>query len=394
MPKKIADEKISILVDKVADFSFTGEKLKFCLSHALFSSFDVDTGTRLLLKTIAQNIDFESIAKVKDIGAGAGIIGICLKKKHPHIDVTFTDRDMLALDFTKLNAGLNDIAGCRFSGELGIKSTDLKYDFIVSNVPAKIGDKGLEDLLKKMLSSHSRGGLCAIVVIKPLEAKIKEILAAACAVIKFKEAGKTHTVFHFSAPENPVGTPASAAALSPYIRGDAVHNNFGFSYRLKTVYNLPDFDTLGYQSGLLAGLLVDEKLCGACLFWNPMQGHVPVIMHKKFSGKITKYILAGRDLLQLEITRDNLMQNGVQDEKILTRHVSLISEVAEEVQNYIIIPDVIPMTNGYDITLKDLPPANVFVSDKSANIFRLLENQKTHRIKKKIKKNGFTAVGL
>jgi hypothetical protein len=113
-----------------------------------------------------------------------------------------------------------------------------------------------------------------------------------------------------------------------------------------------------------------------------------------FSAKITKYILAGRDLLQLKIARDNLMQNGVPAGKISVEHVSLISEITEPVQNYIIIPDAIPKVNSYDITLKDLQPANVFVADKSTNIFRLLENQKTYRTGKRIKKNGFTGIHL
>lgn len=388
------ENKISIFIDKTVDFIFMREKLKFHLSHALFSSFDIDTGTRLLLKTIARHINFKPIAKIKDIGAGAGIIGICLKKKFPHIDVTFTDRDMLALDFTELNCELNGIGDCRFSGELGIKSTDAKYDFIVSNIPAKIGGKGLEDLLKKMILPSGPGRICAIVVIKPLEKQTREILAASGARITFEETGKAHLVLHFKPPENTDMINIVTDELAPYIRDDKAHNNFGFSYRLKTAFNLSDFDTVGYQSELLLNLLENEKLGGACLFWNPLQGHVPVLLHKMFPGKITKYILAGRDLLQLEISRDNLMRNGVPGEKISTRHVSLISEVAGPIQNYIIIPDVIPKVKSYDITLKDLCLANIFVSDTSTHIFRLLEGQKTYKIKKKIKKNGFTGVCL
>jgi ribosomal protein L11 methylase PrmA len=391
---KIADEKISFLINKIVEFAFSGEKLKFYLSHALFSSFNIDVGTRLLLKTIAQKINFDSVVNAKDIGAGAGIIGISLKKRYPHLAITFTDRDMLALSFTKINCEFNGIKDYHLSGELDIETFDARYDFIVSNIPAKIGDKGLENLIKKILFSLDSDGICAVVVIKPLEEKIREMLSKNHALIGFEEEGNAHWVFHFKPCEDRERIIIPANVLEPYLRGNITQRAFGFSYKLKTVYNLPDFDTLGYQSELLLKLLENERLSGVCLFWNPLQGHIPVIVYKMFSIKISKYILAGRDMLQLKIARDNLESNGVPRENISISHVSLISEVTESVNNYLIIPDIIPMVNSYDLTLKGLQTTNIFISDKSTNIFRLLENQQTYQTRKKIKKNGFTAVCL
>jgi precorrin-6B methylase 2 len=394
LPKNIANEKISLLINKIIDFTFFGEKLQFYLSHALFSSFDVDTGTRLLLKTIAQNIDLNAAAKIKDVGAGVGIIGICLKKRFPHLEVTFTDRDMLALRFTKINGELNNIKDYQVSGELGIESIEPKYDIIVSNIPAKIGDKGLEDLIQKMLLSLNSDGICAVVVIKPLEKKIREALTANHALIKFEEESKAHWVCHFKPSGNQEKKDNLADELEPYVRNIIVQKNFGFSYKIKTVYNLPDFDTLGYQSELLLKLLENEDIGGTCLFWNPLQGHIPVIAYKMFPEKISRYILAGRDLLQLKIARNNLEFNGVSGKNISINHVSFISEVTEPVQNHIIIPDIIPMVDNYDIMLKDLETTNIFISDKSTNIFRLLGNQKTYQTKNKTNKNGFTGIYL
>ena len=391
---KITEEKLSFLINKVVDFAFFGEKFKFYLSHALFSSFDVDEGTKLLLKTIAQKINLDKTVYVKDIGAGVGIIGICLKKRFPQLAVTFTDRDMLALDFTKINCKFNDIKEYQLSGELGIETITSKYDFIVSNIPAKIGDKGIEDLIKGILLSLNLNGICAIVVIKPLEKIIRKILSENNAIVAFEEEGQAHWVFHFTSSENRDTTEKLPDVLEPYIRDTVMQKNFGFLYKLKTVYNLPDFNTLGYQSELLLELLESEKPGGTCLFWNPLQGHIPVIVHKMFPEKISKYILAGRDLLQLKIAQDNLELNGVSKESISINHVSLISEVTEPVQNHIIIPDIIPMVNIHDVLFKNLQARNIFVSDKSTNIFRLLETQKTFQTRKRIKRNGFTGVFL
>jgi len=393
LPKKLADEKIALLINKIIDFTFFGEKLTFYLSHALFSSFDVDAGTKLLLKTIAKKINFGSMVKVKDIGAGTGIIGICLKKRFPHIEVTFTDRDMLALDFTKINCELNNINDYNISGELGIECTAEEYDFIASNIPAKMGDKGFDDLLKKMLSSLKPMGICAIVVIKPLEEKIRAMLNGNNAHICFEEEGNAHWVCHFKASPDYAKTQA-ANVLEPYLRGNLIFDFLGHSCKLRTVFNLPDFDTLGYQSELLLKLIEKENIGGICLFWNPLQGHIPVIAGRMFSGKITRYILASRDLLQLRISQDNLEANGISHDSISIYHVSFISDVNEPVHNCFILPDIIPMADSYAVVLKDLQASNIYISDKSSNIFRLLDSHQSCRCVKKIKKNGFTGISL
>ena len=87
------------------------------------------------------------------------------------------------------------------------------------------------------------------------------------------------------------------------------------SYQLKAVYNLPDFNTLGYQSLLALEILKNEKINGSCLFWNPLQGHIPVII-SKFFPSITEIFLGSRDLLQLKITKENLILNKIDPEKI------------------------------------------------------------------------------
>lgn len=394
LPGKIAQEKLAFLINKEADFAFAGEKFKFYLSHALFSSFDIDEGTKILLKTIVQKSDLSTAADIKDIGAGIGIIGICLKKKYPQLAVTFTDRDKLALDFTEINCKANGIREYKLLSELGIETINEKFDFIVSNIPAKIGDKGFEDIISKILLSLKPNGFCAVVVIKPLESKFRELFSLTKARIIYEEESRAHCVFHFKPNDIIENNIENKNVIEPYLRDAVTLNYFNISYKLNSIYNLPDFNTLGYQSALLVDMLADGKLSDTCLFWNPLQGHIPVLAAKLFPGKINKIILAGRDLSQLKITKNNLELNGFADKDIVIMHSALISEIIEPVQNYIVIPDVIPMVNMFDIVLKDLQKAPVFVSDKSTNIFRLLENQKAYNVVKKIKKNGFSAVHL
>ena len=93
-----ADSRITALVNKQVPFKFHGEKLKFDLSMGLFSSFDIDAGSRLLLKTLAKHADLDNFensnasSNVIDTGCGTGVLGICLKKKYPGLNIRFQDR--------------------------------------------------------------------------------------------------------------------------------------------------------------------------------------------------------------------------------------------------------------------------------------------------------------
>jgi 16S rRNA G1207 methylase RsmC len=69
---------------KRVDFRFRGRSLNLSLSHALFSSADVDTGTRLLLRVLSRLWDEDLTAgralprTVLDAGSGVGVIGIAV----------------------------------------------------------------------------------------------------------------------------------------------------------------------------------------------------------------------------------------------------------------------------------------------------------------------------
>jgi ornithine cyclodeaminase/alanine dehydrogenase-like protein (mu-crystallin family) len=63
-------------VNKSVPFKFNGAELKLDLSHALFSSFDVDRGTKLLLKAAARDPVLARARRVLDEGCGVGVIGL------------------------------------------------------------------------------------------------------------------------------------------------------------------------------------------------------------------------------------------------------------------------------------------------------------------------------
>ena len=94
-----AQTAVARFVNKTVPFRFLGRDLVFQLSHALFSSFDIDDGTRALLKSIAQNVDVPALGSVLDVGCGVGVIGACLRAHAPRAKTVLQDRDALAAAF-------------------------------------------------------------------------------------------------------------------------------------------------------------------------------------------------------------------------------------------------------------------------------------------------------
>lgn len=145
---------------KTEDFSFKDTIIHFNLSQDLFSSQSIDKGTQRLLRTFLPR-DVTQFNKILDVGCGYGPIGISLKVASPDAVVHMIDRDALAIEYTKQNAALNNIEVTAY-GSLGYDAViDRDFDLIISNIPAKVGDKVLPHLLLASQFHLSKNGLVA-----------------------------------------------------------------------------------------------------------------------------------------------------------------------------------------------------------------------------------------
>src|SRR5262245_33008562 len=122
-------------------YSCKGQVFGFDVAHMLFSSFDVDDGTDLLLRTL----QVAPPRTILDLGCGCGVIGIVLARFFPAAAVTLVDRDLLAVRYARHNAALNEVQRVQVLGSVGLEDVpQLPFDLVVSNIPAKIGDVAIE----------------------------------------------------------------------------------------------------------------------------------------------------------------------------------------------------------------------------------------------------------
>ena len=298
------------------DFAYRGAKLGFDLSHALFSSFAIDTGTRLLLKEIAHDETVSEAKSILDAGCGVGIIGISLAASCPKAKVVMRDRDIMACAFSERNCWRNGIPARRLDldgkpaaaiakrppkhkenaerqnetiiapGLLGEDDPFGPYDLVVSNVPAKAGPVILSSFIdacsKKLLNP---GGKLAFVIVNTLAELADDWCAASGMSLVKKTAAKSHTVFLLEKPVASATTSDSAAdnlpvdgsiadrsllsftrregSLLQYRRSSAQRRLGRYSIPARGFWGLPEFDTTSFATELAIEAL--EKACAGNL---------------------------------------------------------------------------------------------------------------------------------
>lgn len=159
---------------KRIDYLCRGEHFAFDIAHTLFSSYQVDEGTDLFLRTIAIP---QPPRAILDIGCGCGVIGITLARWYPEARVVLTDRDLLAVRYARHNAALNRAENIEVVGSVGLEQVpEAPYDLIVSNIPAKIGDDAIEqEFILGPLALLQPGGEYWFVVVSGLNRLIPAI---------------------------------------------------------------------------------------------------------------------------------------------------------------------------------------------------------------------------
>ena len=300
-----------------------GRGLVFRVSQTLFSSFGIDAGTELLLRTLHR--EGGKFRKVLDLGCGYGPIGIALKGLNPGAALHMVDRDSLAVGYAAQNALHNGITDALVYPSIAFDDVeDRDFDLIAMNVPGKGGEAVIASWLRSAPLYLSRNGKVAIVVVSPLEPLVDEAIAGipgASVVLRRRRAGHTVLVYSVDDREGP-----RQPSVGSFDRGDYDRSHVAFAYgqtrySMRTVFGLPQFDSLDHRTLLLFSVLesLDRQPTGRrVLVLNPGQGHVPVLLAKTLTpGSID---MVDRDLLALRCSARNLVLNDYDGSRVSTGH--------------------------------------------------------------------------
>lgn len=306
---------------KDVGLQWQGMTLSFAVAQELFSSHAVDTGSRLLLKSLEPD-HFPTRGTALDFGCGYGVLGLAWKKLMPEWHVHLVDRDALAVEFTGWNAERLDLGpgnGVSFAVGLGPEGAPSEgFDLILWNVPGKAGETvltRLADDVGKALSVHGRA---VLVVVNPLAAALRPVYEASPELMTVLDAAFAgHTVLHI---RKEAATMESGTPTGPFERGvfDRAPHAFASpagSYTITPVVGLPEYESHSHETTLLLSTI--EELSPSphsLLVFGCGQGHIPVATHLRHGT--ARFTLIDRDMLALEASTRALAAAGVAEANV------------------------------------------------------------------------------
>ena len=120
-----------------------GIKYYFYTDNGVFNKSGLDYGTRLLLN----NLDLTNKNSFLDIGCGAGVVGIYLKKLNSEYTVDMCDINKRAVSLSNRGLKKNGLSGNAFESD-AYSNISSKYDCIISNPPIHAGKTKTYEILR------------------------------------------------------------------------------------------------------------------------------------------------------------------------------------------------------------------------------------------------------
>ncbi len=170
-------------------YSALGKNLKIGIPHDVFSTQRIDEGTLLLLDHLPET----NPSSILDMGCGYGALGLPIAAVYPEAKVEMVDRDLLAVAWSEKNALLNSLNNVHAYGSLGFRNIQGKYNWILCNVPARIGEPFIKNLIHLGCSKLNHGGELRVVVINDLAPIVSEM--------KLIAKGPRHSIYSIKASE-------------------------------------------------------------------------------------------------------------------------------------------------------------------------------------------------
>ncbi len=188
----LTDKEVKKLREDIV-FSETLKGIPFVFhsTWGIFSPRSIDEGTVLLLKYLDINEDDDCL----DLGCGYGPLGLTMAKLAPKGKTILVDKDFKAVEYSNINAELNQIKNAEALLSNGFDQIRKhKFDVIVSNIPAKVGNEMLSLFLYDAYKQMKHGGKIYVVTITGLRKYIKRNFEEVFGNYKKLKQGPNYTV--------------------------------------------------------------------------------------------------------------------------------------------------------------------------------------------------------
>lgn len=177
--------------DIVFSETLNGFPFVFHSTWGIFSPRNIDEGTLLLLKYL----EIKETDDCLDLGCGYGPLGLTMAKMAAKGKTTLVDKDFKAVEYSNVNARLNQLPNAEALLSNGFDQIrERKFDVVVSNVPAKVGNELLSLFLHDAYQQMKPGAKIYVVTITGLRKYIKRNFEEVFGNYKKLKQGPNYTV--------------------------------------------------------------------------------------------------------------------------------------------------------------------------------------------------------
>jgi hypothetical protein len=295
--------KPQLPIKKAVELRWQRLRLELDVAQDLFSSFQVDRGSRMLLDSL-DPAAFPERGCAVDFGCGYGVLGIAWQARMPGWSMRYVDRDALAVAFSRHNAERlvpRAVPAATFECTIAIPFEPGGYNLVLWNVPGKAGRAVIAGLLDAVIDGLAVGGLLAAVVVHPLADLFTEAFQRDDAEVVRAERGKEHAVVHLRR------TVGNVVGRDPFAEGvfDRAPRSFAvgdMEWTLTPVIGLPEYDSLDHATELAARALkqIQDVAIRHWMVVEPGVGHLPMVASRLWPA--AGGLVVGRDALAVRAT--------------------------------------------------------------------------------------------
>ena len=332
-----------------------GISLQLDIPHDVFSTLRIDEGTKLLLDHLPQ----EEPTSVLDMGCGYGALGLPIAARFPEAQVDLVGRDLLAVHWAAENAQKNNLKNVRVLGSLGFRDLtekverDKKYDWILCNVPARIGRSFIKHLVEEGCARLAPHGTLRLVVIRDLAPVIEEVSKGFSGSLTEIARGPRHVVFGIQ-PDSGARSNSNITLSVPDLETLYLRDTVSVGgLELERPFDLGGDDPQRLSKGL--PLLFDalprqapsQVLCFRCGY-----GALPLFSLVKWPQA---HVLAtDRDLLATTFTRRNAQRLSLQSDRLSVREGVSLNETLKYGESFDLVIGELSPSAGERVAKSEL----------------------------------------
>ena len=144
------------------EYTYRGIPLSFRTDAGVFSKGEVDTGTRLLLEALPE----EMRGDILDLGCGWGVIGISVARTWPETRVTLADVNNRALQLSRENAERNRAKVICTESDGMAAFYGQAFDAVITNPPIRAGKQVIYKMFADAAACLKKDGALYLVIRK------------------------------------------------------------------------------------------------------------------------------------------------------------------------------------------------------------------------------------